>query len=190
MMEAEKKHGSESGSPARNSGGKGSVGRLGGPVFFIVVGMLAGVGIKLLCLDVMNVSGSSMEPAIASGSRIWVGKLAYGLVKPFGDELVFRWKEPRRGDVVLYFYNNRAVVKRCVAVAGDRLEFSSGLGYSLTVNEKSIPLTEAQYQRLKHNQQVPQGMILALGDNYRESVDSRDYGFVPVKNVLGRIIGR
>ena len=77
-----------------------------------------------------------------------------------------------------------------MAVAGDRLEFSHDFGYSLAVNEKSIPLQEAQYQKLKHNQQVPPGMILAVGDNYNESVDSRDYGFVSVKNVLGRIIGK
>ena len=60
----------------------------------------------------------------------------------------------------------------------------------LNVNEKKIPLTEAQYQKRKHNGQVPQGMILAVGDNYPDSVDSRDYGFVPVENVLGRIVTR
>ena len=182
-METEKKQ------TEKVSGTKSSPKRLS-PVFFVVLGVLVGVGIKLFCLDLLRVSGSSMEPAITSGSQILINKLAYGVVQPLGDQLVIQWKEPEREDVVLYFYNNRAVVKRCVAVAGDRLEFSHDFDYSLTVNEKSIPLTEAQYQRLKHNQQVPAGMILALGDNYDESVDSRDYGFVSVKNVLGRIIGK
>ncbi len=157
---------------------------------FVVLGLMLGVGLKLFCLDVLVVSGSSMEGAVEDGSRVVVNKLAYGVVKPFGDELVLQWREPRRDDLILYFYNDRAVIKRCVAVAGDRLDFSVGLGYSLVVNEKNIPLTESQYQRLKHNRQVPAGMVLAVGDNYADSVDSRDYGFVSVQNVLGRIIGK
>ena len=175
MMEVEKKQG-----PLKFKGS----------LFFVLMGILVGIVIKLFCFDLLRVSGSSMEPAIHFGTQIGISKLSYGLVEPFGDELLLQWSEPQRGDVVLYFYNNRAVIKRCVAVAGDRLDFSHGLGYSLTVNEKNIPLTEAQYQRLKHNERVPQGMILALGDNYRESVDSRDYGFVSIKNVLGKVIGK
>lgn len=189
-METEKKQHCPSFEQAEKNCEKKSSSKHLSPVLFVVLGVLAGIGIKLFCFDLLRVSGSSMEPAIASGSQILVNKLAYGVVQPLGDQLVLQWKEPEREDVVLYFYNNRAVVKRCVAVAGDRLEFSHDFDYSLTVNEKSIPLTEAQYQRLKHNQQVPPGMILALGDNYDESVDSRDYGFVSVKNVLGRIIGK
>ena len=190
MMETEKKHGDSDTLCVEKIGGKNSFAKYSNPLLFVVVGLLAGIGIKLFCLDLLRVSGSSMEPTIASGSQILVNKLSFGLVEPFGDELLIQWKEPERDDVVLYFYNNRGVIKRCVAVAGDRLEFSHDFGYSLIVNEKSIPLTESQYQRLKHNQQVPFGMILALGDNYDESVDSRDYGFVSVKNVLGRIIGK
>lgn len=189
-METEKKHDYSEHLCVEEKGGKKSSVKHIHPLVFVVVGLLVGIGIKLFCLDLLRVSGSSMEPTIASGSQILVNKLSFGLVKPFGDELLIQWQEPQRGDVVLYFYNNRGVIKRCVAVAGDRLEFSHDFGYSLTVNEKSIPLTESQYQKLKHNQQVPPSMILALGDNYEESVDSRDYGFVSVKNVLGRIIGK
>lgn len=157
---------------------------------FVTVGIALGLGLKIFCFDLLFISGSSMEPDIKDGNKVWINKLAYGFIKPFGDELVCQWSKPKVGDVILYFYNNRAVIKRCVAVEGDWLDFSSGLGYSLVVNGKNIPLTESQYQKLKHNQQVPLGMILALGDNYSESVDSRDYGFVAVKNVLGRIISK
>ena len=69
-------------------------------------------------------------------------------------------------------------------------EINHFLEKNFVVNEKNIPLTESQYQRLKHNRQVPAGMVLAVGDNYADSVDSRDYGFVSVQNVLGRIIGK
>ena len=54
--------------------------------------------------------------------------------------------------------------------------------------EKSIPLTEQQYLNLKDIKKVPEGRILAVGDNYIESVDSRDYGFVSTANVLGKAL--
>ena len=190
-MEAEKKGAIPESKKAKDSFGRESPQANGpGLVVFVLVGLVLGVAIKLFCLDILRVEGTSMEPAVADKSQVWVSKLAYGLVEPWGDRLLVQWREPRQDEVVLYFYNDRAVIKRCVAVAGDRLDFSTGFGYSLNVNEKNIPLTEAQYQKLKHNGQVPQGMILAVGDNYPDSVDSRDYGFVPVENVLGRIVTR
>ena len=53
---------------------------------------------------------------------------------------------------------------------------------------KKIPLTEYQYQRIKYDSFVPENTILAVGDNYEKSVDSRDYGFVPTKNILGKVL--
>ena len=35
---------------------------------------------------------------------------------------------------------------------------------------------------------VPEGYVLAIGDNYSQSIDSRTYGFVPVKNILGKVL--
>ena len=60
--------------------------------------------------------------------------------------------------------------------------------YTVKVGDNEIPLTESQYMRLKDAAQVPEGYILAVGDNYEVSVDSRDYGFVSVKNVLGKVL--
>ncbi|AEE17356.1 signal peptidase I [Treponema brennaborense] len=160
------------------------------PLLFVVCGVIAGIVLKLFVVDILNVSGTSMEPAVPDGAVIVVSKLAYGLVKPFGDELLAQWRTPRKGEVVLYFYNDKAVVKRCVATSGEPLDFSTDSGYSLTVADKTIPLTEAQYQRIKHSSEVPSGTILAIGDNYAQSVDSRNYGFVSVHNIIGKVICR
>lgn len=155
-----------------------------------MLGVLLGVLLKLFVVDFLTVSGTSMEPAVPDRSLVVVFKLAYGLVRPFGEELLVQWASPQEGDIVLYFYNNRAVIKRCIALGGDPLEFSVSSGYSLYVEGKKIPLTEPQYQRIKHSAFVPEGMILAVGDNYTDSVDSRDYGFVPEKNILGKVLFR
>ena len=159
-------------------------------VVYIVIGIAAGILLKLFICDVLVVSGVSMEPAVQDGSIVFVSKLAYGIPKPFGVDLLIQWALPRRGDVVVYIYNDRTVIKRCVGTEGDPLDFSAGSEYSLLVAGEKIPLTEAQYQRIKHSTRGPDGMILAVGDNYLESVDSRDYGFVAVQNILGKVIGK
>ena len=76
------------------------------------------------------------------------------------------------------------------ATAGDLLEYSSVKPYTLKTGGKEIPLTENQYYNLKNSTAVPEGYILAIGDNYEESLDSRTYGFVSVRSVLGKVICR
>jgi signal peptidase I len=158
-------------------------------VFFaLAVGILLGICLKLFVADILLISGQSMEPAIAEGSHIFVSKLKYGLVKPFGNELALQWANPQKNDIVIYIYNNKTVVKRCVAVEGDVLDYLWDTTYRVAVNERVFPLTEGQYQRFKHTNVVPQGMIFAIGDNHEESVDSRHYGFISNRSILGKVL--
>ncbi len=133
-----------------------------------------------------------MMPVISNGEKLFVSKLSYGIVKPYSDSLLCQWKTPKCGEIVIYLYDNKIVVKRCVAVSGDRLEFSldDERNYCLTVKNQKIPLTTLQYLNLKNSDFVPAGYILAIGDNYEVSVDSRTYGFVSEKNILGKVIGK
>ncbi|MCR5218257.1 signal peptidase I [Treponema sp.] len=146
--------------------------------------------LKLFVIEFYKISGQSMTPAIKSGSTIAVSKISYGLVLPFSDKLLFNWSGPKKGDVVFYMYNDRMVIKRCAATAGDTLEYSYNSGYNLKVNGKTVSLTKNQYENLKNTTSVPENTILALGDNSEFSIDSRNYGFVPVNNILGRVLCR
>ncbi|MGI5174567.1 signal peptidase I [Treponema sp. OMZ 840] len=158
--------------------------------FFLISGICIGIAVKLFVIDIVKVAGTSMEPAIKDNSIICINKLAYGIPKPLGSSLLFQWKEPALGDIIVYMYKGKPVIKRCAACAGEVLEFSSDSEYSLSVGEKTYPLTEKQYQRIKFDTVVPEKTVLALGDNSFYSVDSRDYGFIPTENVLGKVIGR
>lgn len=157
-------------------------------ILIICIGVFLGFFIKLFCFDLLHVSGTSMETTIKNGSTIAVNKLAYGFIKPYSDELLFKWKNPQKNDIVIYIYNNKFVVKRCVATENTLLEYNSKDGYNLIVEGKIIPLNEEQFLNLKSSSKVPEGYILAIGDNYLESVDSRDYGFVNVNNILGKVL--
>ncbi|WP_407425115.1 signal peptidase I [Treponema sp.] len=156
----------------------------------ICIGLLAGLLIKLFIFEILTVSGDSMTPAINNGEHIFVNKLKYGLVKPYGETLLVQWNKPKRGDIVIYLYNNKIVVKRCLAISGDLLEYSTDNDYNyfLMTGNQTITLSENQYLNLKDSSAVPEGYILAVGDNYSVSVDSRTYGFVPERNILGKVL--
>ncbi len=157
------------------------------PIIFFIT-LLVAIIVKLFVLDIVLVSGTSMNPAIKDGQTIFINKLAYGIVRPFSSSFLIQWKTPKENDIVIYLYNDKMVVKRCVATEFTSLEFYQDSEYSMKVNEKIIPLKEEQYKRIKNSSFVPEGMILAIGDNYTESVDSRNYGFVSVKNIIGKVL--
>ena len=156
----------------------------------VILGLFIGFFLKLFVFDINKVSGPSMEPTIKDGDTIIINKLAYGIPKPFGDFLLCSWKEPKKGDIVLYIHNNKPVIKRVVAIANEKLEYSLNNGYSVSIGDLVIPLTEAQYHRIKYNSFVPENTVFCVGDNYSESVDSRDYGFVIIESVIGKVLCR
>lgn len=157
-------------------------------IAWIVTGVILGVFLKLFAIDILRVSGKSMEPAIKEGSSVVVNKMAYGLVKPGSREFFFQWKKPSRGDIVIFLHDDKIVVKRCVAIGGDTLEYFYDKGYNLRVGENKIALTDVQYANLHNISKVTDEYILAIGDNYAESIDSRNYGFVSVKNIVGKVV--
>src|SRR5688500_19801346 len=74
--------------------------------------------------DGNDVPTGSMKPTIQEGDRVVVNKLAYDLKIPSTTVNVFKWGEPTRGDIVVLFSprDGTRLVKRVVAVPGDRLE--------------------------------------------------------------------
>ena len=156
----------------------------------ILSGILLAVLVKFFLLDVLVVSGSSMEPTLKSGTHIAVQRCAYGISVPFGNKLLTQWKTPQNNDIVIFLRNDTWIVKRCCGQSGTELDYSTESGYNLLVGDESIPLTEQQYMKMKNIHRVPDGMFLAIGDNRADSVDSRQYGFIPNNNALGKVICR
>ena len=154
----------------------------------ILTGIAIGTLIKFFIFDFLRVSGSSMENTIHDNSVICVSKISFGIALPFSNSLIVQWKEPKRNDIIIYLYDNKIVVKRCVAVAGDSLDYSADSQYILFTGGNEIALTAEQYDCMKNSAVVPEGYVLAIGHNYSQSIDSRTYGFVPVKNILGKVL--
>ena len=79
------------------------------------------------------VPSGSMKPTLLEGDLIFVNRLAYDLKVPFTQLRVARWGVPQRGDIVIAESpeTGERIVKRVVAVAGDRVELA---GQTLLVN--------------------------------------------------------
>lgn len=162
-------------------------------LLIISAGIIIAVFCKLFVLDFLTISGQSMSPSIQENHLILINKMAYGLVKPMKDKYLLQWSSPKKDDVVIFLHNNKIVVKRCVLTQGESLEILYNQEYNsyyIQTGERQIPLSREQKKQLENCKTVPQGFIFVVGDNDRNSIDSRDYGFVSVKNITGRVVGK
>jgi len=129
--------------------------------------------------QVARIEGHAMEPTLADRDRLIVNKFVY------------RRSAPRRGDIVMFHYPNRPerqFVKRVVAQEGDAVRIVSGHVY---VNDRLMDDSFVQPEYRSHDtwgpSVVPEGYYFVMGDHRNNSSDSRHWGFVPKKYIVGRV---
>ena len=129
--------------------------------------------------QVARVDGQSMAPTLHDHDRLIVNKFAY------------RVGEPKIGDIVMLLYPNdpdKTFVKRVVAAEGDQVKIADGKVYrnGEVMDDSFVP---PQYR--SHEDFGPtvirQGYYFVMGDHRNASSDSRDWGEVPKKYIIGRI---
>lgn len=138
-----------------------------------------------LGLTFVKVQGPSMVPSYADGQVLFVNRLAYGLQGPIIGDYLWIWKAPNLDDPVVIRRPEAGVwvVKRIAGLPGMELRVS---GHRLTVGRRTVALSPAQEYWLQSCSRVPEGSVFVLGDNLDRSQDSRDWGFVALKDVVGR----
>ena len=143
--------------------------------------------LKAFVLDAAVVDGPSMRPTLEPGSLVLVLRCAYGLRSPSGRGYLLRWARPRRGEVVAAASprDGLPVVKRVAAAGPTLLSVAAG---RLVGTALDAALTAEQAGRIGGELALPAGALFLLGDNPPESLDSRDYGPVPIEAVSGRVI--
>ena len=141
-----------------------------------VVGVLA---LRIWVLEPVTVASSSMEPTVARGDTVVLSHV----VPPVGESLAGRvvaLRDPQDGQITL---------KRVAAEGGQTLAIRDGVLY---VDE--VPVAEPYVDPRStdgtffHNVTVPDGHLFVLGDNRVDSVDSRDFGVVPVEDVTATVL--
>lgn len=144
-------------------------------------------------VQAFKIPTGSMESNLLIGDHLLVNKFVYGIHDgPFSGLLPY--KEPRRGDVIVFKYPKNpdvAYVKRLIGMPGDKLEM---IGRTIYINGQALKEDYTQYidsgSVYAHYgpYQVPENQYFAMGDNRDNSQDSRWWGFVPRDYLLGKAL--
>jgi signal peptidase I len=141
----------------------------------VLPALLIALAINQFVVQPTRVDGLSMAPTLQHGERILIEKASYHLMLP------------ARGDIVVLTLPGQSdpLIKRVVGVPGDVVAVRNGRVYL-----DGQPLTEAYLDQSTPGnlpaQIVPEGHVFVLGDNRGASNDSRIFGMVPTKDLLGR----
>ena len=150
----------------------------------IVPAVLIALLINLFLAQATRVYGQSMEPNLHTDQRLVVEKLSYNRYM----RQYLGFSGPKRGDVVvihLHEHSDELLIKRVIGLPGDKVEIHDGYVF---VNGK--PLSEPYLATNTTGSYgptiIPPLNIFVLGDNRNFSNDSRIFGTVPLKDVVGR----
>ncbi len=146
---------------------------------------------------VVTVDGQSMEQTLHHGERLIISDLFY---------------TPQNGDIVITavpeYYGNDPLVKRVIATGGQTIDinFDSWIvrvdGEPVQENEQGLPVVEnyvnfidgasmiRESMSITYPYTVPEGYVFIMGDNRNNSRDSRYFGVVDERNIIGKVYFR
>lgn len=150
----------------------------------IVPAVLIALLINLFLAQATRVYGQSMEPNLHTDQRLIVEKVSYNRYL----RQIFGFDGPKRGDVVVISMEDQGgelLIKRIIGLPGDTIEI-----HDSQVFVNNVPLTEPYLSDITNGRygpmEVPPLHIFVLGDNRSYSNDSRNFGTIPIDDIVGR----
>ncbi|ELS01362.1 signal peptidase I [Xenococcus sp. PCC 7305] len=156
----------------------------------LVTAAILAFGIRTFVAEARYIPSESMQPTLEINDRLIIEKISY------------RFRTPQRGDVVVFRPTEElkkqgykeAFIKRVIGLPGDTVEVKNDRvfvnGQELAEKYIYVPNNDPGYQPRPQKPygptKVPEDQYLVLGDNRNNSLDSRSWGFVPQKNLIGR----
>jgi signal peptidase I len=172
-------------------------------VTIVAVALGLALGIQAFLVKPFRIPSESMEPTLAVGQRVLVDRVSFRLGEPDrGDIVVFKPPQGADDNVCGVKHSSESAcpkptsersdtnfIKRVVAVGGDRLAVRDGRVY---INGRrqdesyARPDSSCGICNLPKEITIPKGMYFMMGDNRGESADSREWGPVPKKWMIGQ----
>ncbi len=164
----------------------------------IVIAILIAFFIRTFVVQAFKIPSGSMKPTLLVGDHILVNKFIYGVKMPYLRNTILPFRDPKRGDIIVFIYpedRSKDFIKRVVGVPGDTLEirdkriFLNGLPFNDGHGVYTDPLIIPGALQPRDNFgpiTVPRESLFVMGDNRDESYDSRFWGFVEKKDVMGK----
>jgi len=150
------------------------------------IALLIVIPIRWFIFQPFFVRGPSMEPNFHNNDYLIV------------DEISYRFKNPQRGDVIVFLFpfdNSQKFIKRIIGLPGETIEIKNNQIIIYKNNQADI-LNETDY--LPESVKIPGDIKISLndkeyfvlGDNRVSSSDSRKWGPLPKENIIGKVIMR
>jgi len=167
----------------------------------LLIAFIFAMHIREYIIQAYFIPSGSMEDTLLIGDHLLVEKITYGPVIPkmtgMKKEVHLKFlgiRDIKRGDIIIFKPPNeieRDFIKRCIALPGDEVRIKNNAVY---VNGKKIENTPngkgfTNYDGFGEKRIegiVPEGNVVALGDNRENSSDSRAFGYLPIERIKGR----
>lgn len=164
----------------------------------IIIAILIALFIRTFVVQAFKIPSGSMKPTLQIGDHLLVNKFIYGIKIPFVRKTLLPINNPRREDIVVFIYpmdKSKDFIKRVVGIAGDTIEIRNKKiylngslyndGHGVYTDRRFFPASIEPRDNFGPVT-VPAEHIFVMGDNRDQSYDSRFWGFVDLKDVLGK----
>ena len=168
----------------------------------IVVAALIALVVRSFVIQAYKIPSGSMEPTLLVGDHLLVNRMSYVIKMPFTDTLLFATGKPARGDIIVFRYPedpSKDYIKRVIATEGEKVEIRNKVIY---VNGNKMQDPWGRFRPDpgsrsfipfvdKDNMNpavVPKDSYFVMGDNRDNSLDSRYWGYVNKKHLVGKAL--
>ena len=166
----------------------------------IIIALILALFIRTFVVQAFKIPSGSMLPTLLIGDHLLVNKFIYGVRLPLTATEIVPLEEPQRNDIIVFKFPQDPdldYIKRVIGIGGDTVESRDKVIY---VNGKLFNDTYGFHQdntvisgavNPRDNfgpVTVPEGKVFVMGDNRDNSYDSRFWGFVDEKAILGKAL--